>query len=576
MAQLRIEMFGGIIPRPHRRLGRASRASIAENVKLWHGSVAPWRQPKELLTTETCVRALFIHECCVLVDESPCASFATGVGSCKRVFATGLCGYEYPVTAALPTCCSLGVVQPDWVRLGVPIPEEPLTFLAPPLTPPSGTPINGWQLKREVRDYVYTYVNQFGEEGSPSPTSPSATDVDSDAVALLTLPPKPSAEWGIVAIRVYRGISGNITGQFQDDAPFLFVDEIDITGIPEGDTIEFVDDVRVDELGEPVTPSCLHPPPSCMLGLIELESGALAGFQGKELYFTEPFQYHAFSCKLDLDDEIRGIVEVDHVIYVATDGRPYSISAKAPDESCYCCRSTYRHKEPAPMVSDHRGLVATANGAIYPSNDGLVRLTGNGMSLITHQDFAEDDWAKFHPDTMIGANLDGRYYGFSRSGGLIVDYTDSIYADGDVGAGSRNSTLTYQPDAVFTDRKGVLYLSFGGSVRQWDGGAYFERYTWRSKLFQSHSRVGWSAARLLFEEGGCLEASVNPVTFTILDGCKELFSIKVFNENPFRLPPSLKGRAYEFQVSGTAEVSAIVVATSMREIAVGVSSAGEE
>lgn len=572
MAQLRVELFGGIQPRLHRRLGRTSRALVAENTKLWHGSVAPWRQPKEVAAaTGSCVRALFVHECCIVTDESPCAKFATGIGPCKRIFATGLCEFEYPVTAALPTCCSLEVVQPDWVRLGVPRPGEPLAFIVPPLEAPANIPTMGWQLKRETRDYVYTYVNQFGEEGSPSEPSPDLGDADTDAPATITIPSRPGPEWGIVAVRVYRLISGNLSGDWpEEDPPYLFVEEIDLTGIPAANEIVFVDDVRVDELGEAAPASCLHPPVECLQGIIELESGALAGFDGKDLWFSEPFKYHAFSCSVTLDDTIRGIVEVDHVIYVATDGPPYTVSSRPPDEECFCCRSVYKHKEPAPMVSDLRGIVATANGAIYPSNDGLVRLTGNGMTLITHQDFAEDDWKHFHPDTMIGANLDGRYFGFSRSGGLIVDYTDSIYADGDVGAGSRNTTLTYQPDAVFVDQKGYLYLSFGESVRMWDAAAEFERYTWQSKLFQSQSLVQWTAARLLFNDLGAIPSSTNPVTLTFFDGQREFSTVKVINEQPFRVKlPRM--RAISMRVSGTSEVTAIVLGTSMRDLAVGAS-----
>lgn len=171
---------------------------------------------------------------------------------------------------------------------------------------------------------------------------------------------------------------------------------------------------------------------------------------------------------------------------------------------------------------------------------------------------------------MIGANLDGRYFGFSRSGGLIVDYTDSIYADGDVGAGSRNTTLTYQPDAVFVDQKGYLYLSFGESIRMWDAAAEFERYTWQSKLFQSQSLVQWTAARLLFNDLGAIPSSTNPVTLTFFDGQREFSSVKVINEQPFRVKlPRM--RAISMQISGTSEVTAIVLGTSMRDIAVGAS-----
>lgn len=570
MAQIKVEAsFGGIRPRFSKRSGNDGRALTAHNVKLWHGTLSPWRQPSLIIDHDECISSLFKHDCCFLTDKNPCAKFATGVGQCDRVFATDICGQECPVTATLPDCGSLEVVTPTWTKLGVPVPG-PVSFTVPPLSAPESTPQEGWQLKREHRDYVYTYVNSFGEEGAPSLPSTDATDADSDAIASITFPsrPDPLDGWNVVAIRLYRVQTGNIDGQYGHDGVYLFVDEIDVSATPYNQVINYDDDKPVDCLAEPLMTHHFYPPPCELSGLTELEGGSLVGFVGKRLYFSEPFQYHAWPCWLDLDDCIRGVVEVANALYVATDGRPYTISSKVNEEECRCCRSVFRHPEPAPMVSDIRGIVATANGAMWPTNDGLVRVTGNSLSLVTHGDFAEDDWVEFHPHTMKGANWNGRYIGFGAIGGLYLDYTDGIYADGDVGANSRNSTLSWTPNAVFNDRQGDIYLSFGNQIRKWDDGAEYEIYEWASKINQSNSVTSWTAARLYFEDGGCL-SSHSPVRFTIEDGCGDvLYTRLVSDEQPFRLPRGIRRRSLVVRIEGKSEVSAYYLATSLREISV--------
>lgn len=59
----------------------------------------------------------------------------------------------------------------------------------------------------------------------------------------------------------------------------------------------------------------------------------------------------------------------------------------------------------------------------------------------------------------------------------------------------------------------------------------------------------------------------NPVMFELLDGRdKVLHSVRVHNEEPFRLCAGIRDRAVQVRVSGTTEIAAIVLATSIREL----------
>ena len=573
MPKISIDAFGGLRPRYQRRMGPVNRASVAENLDLSHGSLTPIRQPQPIVQLDECVRSFAIFGCDILADPNPCASFATGVGACHRVFGTGVCGYEYPVTARYEPGCSLDVISPNWVRLGLVQPEA-VSFTVPALAPPIAAPsiIQGDQPKREHRDYVITYVSSFGEESAPSLGSADAQDADIDAPATLTIGPRPPVTegWDIVAIRVYRMMTGNTSGEYPAEEPlYLFVDEIDLAGVPPASEIVFEDDVPASQLSEPAPLDCTEPPPEGLQGIIELETGSLAGFTGKKLWFSQPFEYHNWSCWVDLDHCIKGIVEVSGTIYVATDGRPYTVSSAPPEGDCMCCRSVFRHEEPAPLASDARGMAITPNGAIWPTNDGLVRITGNSMTLVTHSEIDETTWRSFYPSTIKGAAYNGEYYAFGRTA-FNFDYTDGVYADGDVGVQSRMVTYSYNVDAVHVDKKGYMYIAMGDTIYQWAEGADYEVYRWRSQLLQAHSRLNWSAARLFFEDGGAMVSLSEPVYFTLFDGRdKPLHTVRVFNEEPFRLPAGIRDRAVEIEIRGTTVVSSAMLATSVRELSMG-------
>ena len=571
MARISIDVFGGIRPRFARHHGDVARASVAENTKLWHGTIAPFRKPKEVHTANTCVNALMVYGCTVVTDVNACASFAYDPLMCGHIFATDLCGYDFPVVADFVTSSYISdVPEFEWRRLGVVAPS-PVAFVVPALAPavPAPSILRGQQLEREHRDYVITYVNSRGQESARSGASPDAGDADHSAVAVLTIPPRPDpAElWDIVAVRVYRLISGNVDGQLADEnSEYMFAFEVDVTTVPWATPIVVSDTTPADRLAE--APPHVHavPPPENLHGITVLTSGALVGYVGNELWFSEPFQPHSWPCLMRLDDCIKGIREADGSIYVATDGRPYVVSTNNKSEECLCCREVFMHPEPAPIASGMRGMVATNAGAMWPTNDGLARMSGRSLSVVSHSDVAEDNWPAFIP--AVASHLNGRYYGFGGKS-FSFDYTDGVYADGDVGANSRMYTISYNVNAAYSDKNGYMFVALGNKVYSWEASDEFETYTWRSKLNQAHSMINWSAARVFFGSGGKSGYS-EPVTFRLLDGAGvPLFTRQVFDERPFRLPPNIKHRAFEVEFSGTSEIHGFVMATSMRELAPG-------
>jgi hypothetical protein len=78
MASIRINVFGGLAPRPHKTMGDGARATVAENVKLWHGSLDPWREPREILAVPNLktIRTMHRFECCWVAFDDCCVNIA--------------------------------------------------------------------------------------------------------------------------------------------------------------------------------------------------------------------------------------------------------------------------------------------------------------------------------------------------------------------------------------------------------------------------------------------------------------------------------------------------------------------
>ena len=106
-------------------------------------------------------------------------------------------------------------------------------------------------------------------------------------------------------------------------------------------------------------------------------------------------------------------------------------------------------------------------------------------------------------------------------------------------------------------RNDTLYLLQSNLVKPWDSGTALN-YTWKSKVFTMPQYIGMGCAHV--------EAETYPVTFILWADGVQVHTQDVTNRQPFRLPP-IKARDWEYQVTGTGEVFAVCVATSMGELA---------
>lgn len=567
MPSIRLSNFGGVVPRYNRAL-RTVPAKVAENVKLWHGTLEPFREPRVETTVSgsACAKTIFRYGCCWLAWDDCCVSVAGGLQDCPRLFVTGWKRFGYPVTALLPADGSCAF---NWKRLGVPKPAPPYSPWMPPLETPAGAPIAGVQIKRETRNWVVTYVNSFGEEGPPS--DPFSIDFDADEGAATTVwaPPPPAGQgWDVVAARLYRvGTGFDSTGTGDHFGEFFFVGELPIAG----QAVSFTDSLRSDELGEPLQTRFFYPPPADLQGIVSTPEGGLAGFVGATLWMSEPYNFHAWPCSHVLDDNIAGLVWSAGSLYVLTDGAPYIVGE--PERATRCLRPIKRYSESLPCVSA-KSIAATATGCIYASRAGLVRMIGDAAQVDSHALVAEDDWAKILPHTMIGAVWTGRYFGFTNKIGFIYDFRDGVYHDGDTSNNAGWTTLTLTPTAIHRTRDDHLFMAFaqragmeGVVIAEFDAGAAFMPYRWRSRDHIEAGHMNFAAMKVVLEQFAFPRRAGTEVKVSIIADDREAFSRTINWSRGFRVPHGMRHYDFQIEVSGREEVREIHLATSMHELA---------
>lgn len=549
MAQIKIIRFGGVVPRYDATLLRENMASEAENVKLWHGRLEPFRMPEPVHEAPAgCVRTMHRFGCCWLTWSDPCIEVAEWLPDCQRVYVTGAA--PYPIVAEMPgDGCAF-----DWKRVGLPVPEQG----------PAAVPLDASKPERTTssRSYFFVYVNSFGEEGAPSPASDELLDMHEGAVARVSIPAPPTG-WDIAGIRLYRIAEGFNDGT-KAGAPTataaLFV--VDLPPVAQ----TYDDGALSDELAEANVSQQYTPPPDNLENITQLPDGVLAGSVGNRVLFCEPYQPQAWpqDYELHLDDNVRALKWQEGALYAMTDGHPYAITEECT-EAGGCCRKVFRFRKPAPIAS-RKSAAQAPDGVVYASDAGLMYLAGRKMSLLTGPWYAKDDWQALLPHTMIGAIVEGQYLAVtSKPAAFLFDIRDGIENDGMQDNDLMPLTLT--PNALHGTRDGRLYLAFGNVVHEWDAGAEFLPYRWRSKLTAAPGQTNFAAAKVVLAGYPWPKPAPFGVRFRYYTDERLALDRPVKHSNPFRLKSGQRNLDFAVDVSGVESVREIHVATSMAELA---------
>ena len=397
----------------------------------------------------------------------------------------------------------------------------------------------------DYRQYVQTYVDEYGQESPPSDVSERVFVAPGQQVTLAAITP-PNSD--AVKRRVYR----TVVGSTQETADFRFDFEQDKVG---NSFPVRVDDVDAQFLGE-VLPE-IENPPDDLDGLVNMPNGMLAGFRGKEVLFSEPFLPYSWPTeyRMTVDHDVVGLGVSGNDLYVLTQGFPYVISGYHPEQMIM-------EKLPWPQSCVSRRSIVSVNGLVwYASPDGMCAIApGAGLRIMSEQHYTRREWQALNPATLLVGVHDAGLFLFAENASLTFQLSDGIAAV---------STNDERAVALFSDvQDDVLYIVkpnaegiFG--IELWEHGAK-KTFVWRSKKFQSPMPQIFNSIRVTSDAyplTARFMASESPTN----DYATPKAEQRIPRHEGVRMVRFRHERVFEVEVEHDAPIDDIVVATSMEK-----------
>ena len=539
MTVLKVTAFNGMSPRTDARLLPDNAAVTAVNAKLQTGSLKPYKNTTQVsaLTKAGTIKSIYRFGESVVGDANYWFHWTQDVDVVRGPLSDDTYERTYFTGDGVPkmTTNELALVggtnyPMNSYTLGLPSPSNAQTVSV------SGTTTEPTSLP-ETRVYTYTFVTALGEEGPPAAPSNAVSLQVGQSVVLSGMSTTPTGSYNVLTKRIYRSVQGS------GAATYLFVAEI-----PAANT-SYTDSVLAENLGESIVSTLWEAPPTDMAGICNMPNGIMAGFSGKDICFSEAFVPHAWpsSYRLQSDHKIVGIGVFGTSLFVGTEAFPYIITGVDPSQMSMV-------KSPARQACvSKRSIVDMGGGVFYASPDGICLADGGGVTVITKDLMTKDDWQAYNPSSMHCSQIDGRYFAFfdtgSRQGCLVLDMT------GDT-AKLWESDVYYT--AAYNDvRNDALYLATSGSVKKWDSGTDLT-YRWLSKIFVLAAPENIGAGQIL--------AGSYPVTMKIYAGGVLKHTQTVTNAYPFKLPSGFKEREWQMEITGSAEVTAAMLGSTVKEL----------
>lgn len=535
MAIIDVSVPMGELPGVDPKLIPENASVRSENVNSESGSWAPFEDFEDLpvsLRSGT-IKSLFLYE-----DEHWFSwnEFVNAIKSpvaqdqYRRIYYTGSTGAK--VTSNLIATGST-VMPAASYDLGVPAPQSEISGS---VNDSGGDPDNFSD--DETRYYVMTYVTAYGEEGASGPVSlPIEIESPTDTVDL-TLPVPGVNSSNISKKRIYRTSLGS-------DVEFLFVAEVDlaVTG--------FTDNISGESLGGVLETSGYLLPPNNAEGIVALSNGSVAMFAGNEIVVSEPYLPYAFPIdyRHSVEYDIIAIAPTRYGLAVLTEGKPYILSGGHPSAMGLEELDTNQSCVSASSVVDMGGAV------IYASPDGLVAISEGGAKLITEGFLTKKSWSQFYPETIHAYRTEGKYFGFygdvSGTGSGLAGFVFDV-------ATASFSHLDFYASAGFSDVKNdALFLVVDGNLKKWRHGTGILPFLWRSKLFDM-PETSFTCIRVDADTPA-------DTSLTLMVDGQSVLSVPSLPDKVFKIPP-VRGRQWQFEISGTSSISRVRLASSMSEL----------
>jgi hypothetical protein len=541
----------------------------ATNVFTDQGALDTWKSPKQVgisppWNTKTgTIKSLFLLDntrWLAFVEDVDFALMQKESNADWETIFTGLDAPRY--TDKTLSVSGGGTAYPEVsYLLGIPAPEDTKTLVATKHTKatPSNSVRASWQIAgtvsdaigdRIARSYVYTFVTAEGREGPPSSASNIVYTNDDEYVTLAALTGSitaPTGAYNITKARIYVAGTGGT---------FNYLKEI---SLPQTSV-----DITDNTFGTAIETTTWDGPPDGLTGIVTMANGILAGYVGNNLYFSEPYQSHAWPGDYvkPMDYDIVGLAAIGNMLFISTTGYPVIAVGNTPSYMTF-------NKLPAKQSNvSSRSMVDMGMGAMYASADGIVLLADGNAVMISDGIISERVYQLMVPSSIHAYFYRDKYIGFydsSLTGSIAASSGEIIPAKGAFILDYKRKTVTYTDqtcDAAYSDKvSGKLYMvknvAGTNNLYEWNEGATNLAQAWRSKPTVTPPTT-FSAARIY--------AKQYPLTFELyVDGTLK-HTETVANDNVFRLPAGFRGCEWQARVSGDSYVNGIFIAQSVSEL----------
>ncbi len=389
--------------------------------------------------------------------------------------------------------------------------------------------------------YVYTYINEFGQESAPSPVSRIVQFPDGGSITV-TMDDTFDADYGVEAIRLYRAVTAAGSTDFQ-----LVNTDADIT------TDTYVDDNMDADLGEVLQTVDWDLPPTDGSGVLALPNGVTAMFSKNQFCPSVINQCHAYPIpyRLNFESDIVAHAAIDTSVVIGTETYPYMVLGSDPSQM-----SSTKFEQRQACVSKQSMVSIRNYGVVYASPDGLVAINGaGGLSLVTDAYFSREEWQALSPSSIVAYVHDDRYYGFydnGTPGGFVFDPRQG---------GNGLTFLSEVFTAGYSDPKtDTLYLvADDGELYAWDDLAAAKiPYDWRGKLHRLPRAGNFRAFQVRAD-------SYTNLTFRFYSNGTLLHTQTVTSEAEKVMPPNTSTRL-EMRITGTDRLWQLQVAEEVEEL----------
>ena len=253
----------------------------------------------------------------------------------------------------------------------------------------------------------------------------------------------------------------------------------------------FTDDFDSRNLFDILDTDNFDPPPKNLKGLTSVQNNILCGFDGNQLFFSEPGFPHAWPPEyaLTFEYDIVAVAAVAGYILVLTKEYPFQVSGNNPATMAFARIDTLY-----PCVSK-RSVVNMGFGVVYATFGGLaVYNPSAGADLITKYVHDWDTWGvDFDLTQLVGRFYNGKYFGSNGSTAFIFERDERI--------GGYFVRLNYNFSTAWYDplTNDFYYITDDfGNLLKWDTrGQPLSAMEWKSKVIVTKDYLNLGAARVI-------------------------------------------------------------------------------